>query len=241
MKVLSIIAAVVFSLQLQGQISHQQWDSLLKMYVSPDGKVNYKGFVKDKAHLNAYLEMVSNNPPKSTWSKNEKLAYWINAYNAFTVQLIVKHYPLKSIKDIGGDIYKVNTPWDIKFVKIGNETINLSDLEHMKIRAQFHEPRIHFAVNCASVSCPRLRDEAFTADRLEEQLDDQTRYFFNRSGKNDLSNPNAPKLSKILSWYSGDFEMNGQTVIGFINKYSNKKVNSGAKLDFLEYNWNLNE
>ncbi len=241
---MKVIFAAVFSLLTligSSQISHKQWDELVKKHVTEAGNVNYEGFIKDKEHLNAYLTLLSNNPPKSTWSKNETLAYWINAYNAFTVKLIVKHYPVKSIKDLGGAIYKVNTSWDIKFIKIGGEELDLNNIEHQKIRGQFKEPRIHFAVNCASVSCPRLRNEAFVASRLEAQLTDQTKYFFANKIKNDLSNPSNPKISKLLNWYSGDFKVNGKSVIDFINQYSVQKISSDADLDYLDYNWNLNE
>jgi len=157
------------------------------------------------------------------------------------VQLIIKHYPVESIKDLGGSIYKVNTSWDIKFIKIGYEELDLNNIEHQKIRGQFKEPRIHFAVNCASVSCPRLRFEAYTAEKLDAQLTDQTKYFLSFKIKNDLSDPSQPKLSKLFSWYNGDFKLEGQTVIDFINKYASVKIPENANVDYLDYNWNLNE
>ena len=141
---------------------------------------------------------------------------------------------------MGGAIYKVNTSWDIKFIKIGNEELDLNNIEHQKIRGQFNEPRIHFAVNCASVSCPRLRNEAFTANNLEVQLTDQTEYFLQYKIKNDLSDPKNPKVSKLFNWYSADFKIDGKTVTDFINKYSTSKVPEGTSLDYLDYNWNLN-
>ena len=109
MRYILLFVSVFIIFKGQAQISHKQWDMLTKKHVTPSGVVNYKGFVKDSIQLNAYLKLMSNNPPKSTWSKNEELAYWINTYNAFTVKLMVKHYPVKSIKDLGGSIYKVNT------------------------------------------------------------------------------------------------------------------------------------
>ncbi len=110
--------------------SHQQWDKLLKKHVNASGMVNYKGFQKDKAELDVYLKTLSDSAPQSSWSADEQKAYWINAYNAFTVALILKHYPVKSIKDIGGKIYKVNTPWDIKFVNIGGKKYDLNNIDH---------------------------------------------------------------------------------------------------------------
>ena len=240
MKLIVIVLFGMFTLNLTGQISHKQWDELVKKHVTKSGTVNYEGFINDKEHMNAYLTLLSNNPPKSSWTKDETLAYWINAYNAFTVRLIVKHFPVNSIKDLGGPIYKVNTSWDIKFIKIGGEELNLNNIEHQKIRGQFNDPRIHFAMNCASVSCPRLRNEAYTSNKLESQLTDQAKYFLQYKIKNDLSDPQNPQVSKLFSWYSEDFKVEGKTVIDFINKYSISKIPQGASLEYLDYNWNLN-
>jgi hypothetical protein len=110
-----LLSAITFA---QKAPSHQQWDKLLKKHVNTSGMVSYKGFQKDQAELNAYLKTLSDNAPQNDWSENDQKAYWINAYNAFTVALILKHYPVKSIKDIAGNIYKINTPWDIKFITI---------------------------------------------------------------------------------------------------------------------------
>jgi hypothetical protein len=114
--------------------SHQQWDKLLKKYVNNSGMVNYKGLQKDQADLDAYLKTLSDNAPQDNWSEDEKKAFWINAYNAFTVALILKHYPVKSIKDIAGNIYKINTPWDIKFITIGAKKYDLNNIEHGILR-----------------------------------------------------------------------------------------------------------
>lgn len=219
--------------------SHQQWDKLLKKHVNASGMVSYKGFQKDKADLEGYLKTLSDNAPQSNWSENEQKAYWINAYNAFTVALILKHYPVKSIKDIGGKIYKVNTPWDIKFISIGGKKYDLNNIEHGILRKKFDDPRIHFALVCASISCPRLRNEAYTAAQLNAQLEDDGRNFLNDKSKNNVSASRAD-LSKYFSWYKGDFTKNG-SLADFINKYSVAKINSNTKISSLEYNWNLNE
>ena len=158
-------------------IDHTQWDNLLKKHVSQEGNVNYKGFIADKTLLEEYLGLLSTNPPNKTWTKEEQLAYWINAYNAFTVKLIVDHYPVRSIKDIKKGVVFINSVWDMEFFTIGGKKMNLNDIEHGIIRKEFKEPRIHFAVNCASLSCPPLRNEAFTASQLDEQLSDQTKFF----------------------------------------------------------------
>ncbi len=221
-------------------VSHSIWNELTQKYVAENGDVNYKGFVKDSTRLNEYLKILENNHPNDKhWSKDEQLAYWINAYNAFTVKLIVKNYPVKSIKDLGGGIYKVNTTWDIKFIHIGDETYDLNNIEHGIIRKEFNEPRIHFAVNCASVSCPKLRNEAFVASKLDSQLTDQAKDFINNPTKNKIS-PNEAQLSKLFSWFKSDFTEN-MSLIEFINQYSNTKLNKDTDLDYLDYSWELNE
>ncbi len=219
--------------------SHQQWDKLLKKYVNGSGLVNYKGLQKDKAELDSYLKTLSNNAPHSSWSPDEQKAYWINAYNAFTVSLILQHYPVKSIKDIAGKIYKINTPWDIKFIDIGSKKYDLNNIEHSILRKQFNDPRIHFAIVCASMSCPRLRNEAYTAAQLNAQLEDAGRVFLNDKSKNRISADKA-ELSKYFSWYKGDFTKNG-SLVDFVNKYSQTKMNADTKISSHDYNWSLNE
>lgn len=225
-------------------ISHEIWNILLKKHVSATGNVNYGGFAKDQAELKKYLDLVSANAPASSWSTNEKLAYWINAYNAFTIQLILNNADQKitSIKDIGSKIKIpfVNTPWDVKFIKIGGKEMDLNNIEHGIIRKQFNEPRIHFALVCAAKSCPPLRNEAFVASRLSAQLDDQGKKFINDPLKNKVNNENSAELSKILDWYSGDFKKNGKTVIDWVNKYSSVKLKPNASLNYKEYYWDLN-
>jgi len=224
-----------------GLVDHAKWDALLKKHVNDKGMVNYKGMIKDSLQLNAYLKQVESNPPdKSTWSKPEQLAYWINAYNAFTVRLIIRNYPVKSIKDIAGGIPFVNTPWDIKFIKIGGETHDLNNIEHGIVRKEFNEPRIHFVLVCAAVSCPRLRNEAYNAKRLEEQLDDQARVTFNDPSKNKVEKDKA-QITKLLDWYWGDFKGLKMTRQEYVNQYSLVKMNANAEITFMDYFWELNE
>lgn len=219
--------------------SHQQWDKLLKKYVNDAGMVNYKGFQKDEAELDAYLKTLSDNAPQKSWSDKDEKAFWINAYNAFTVKLILDHYPVKSIKDIGGSIYKINTAWDIRFIKIGGDKYDLNNIEHKMLRRKFDDGRIHFAVVCASMSCAKLRNEAYTGDKLESQLDDAGKDFLNDKNKNNIT-ANKAELSKYFQWYKGDFKQKG-SIVPFINKYSKTKITEDTKIDYLDYNWNLNE
>lgn len=223
-------------------VDHSAFDRLLKKYVNEKGLVNYKGFKSEMKAFDQYLDMLSKNPPASSWSKKEEMAYWINAYNAFTIKTILKHYPVQSIKDIGSKIQIpfVNTPWAEKFFAIGGEKMSLDNIEHGTLRKKFDDPRIHFALVCASISCPRLRNEAFTAEKLDAQLDDQGEEFLNNSAKNKISKDQA-RLSKYFDWYKGDWNNNGQSVVKWVNKYSTTDITSNTKIEYLDYNWNLNE
>ena len=211
--------------------NHQKWDDLLKKYVSENGNVDYKGFKKDQVALESYLELLSKNLPEKSWTKNATLAYWINAYNAFTVKLILDNYPIKSIK-------KINSPWDAVFINLGNKKYSLGEIEH-KILRKMNEPRIHFAINCASYSCPNLLNEAYTEKNLNNQLDAAAKSFINDKSKNNIT-ANTIEISSIFDWFTGDFKKKG-TLIDFLNKYSSVKINAKAKIRYKEYNWNLNE
>jgi hypothetical protein len=222
--------------------SHQLWNELLKVHVKPDGRVDYKGFIREKPKLESYLKLLSENAPdRSKWSKNEQLAYWINVYNAFTVKLIVDFYPTKSIRDLGPrvKIPLIKDVWHYKFFKIAGVDMSLDEVEHSILRKEFEEPRIHFAINCASVSCPPLLNEAFVASTLENQLARVTTTFVNDPSRNKISAQSA-QLSSIFSWFKGDFTKKG-TLVEFLNRYSKVKISPNARITFLDYNWNLNE
>ncbi|MEQ8702551.1 MAG: DUF547 domain-containing protein [Phaeodactylibacter sp.] len=221
-------------------VEHRIWDSLLQKHVTEDGLVNYEGFIADSARLNDYLDVLRQNHPNDKhWSRDEQLAYWINAYNAFTVKLVADHYPVESIKDIKNGIPFVNTVWDIKFIEIEGRTYDLNNIEHGIIRPGFEEPRIHFAVNCAAISCPKLSNRAYMPGQLDAQLTQAAKDFLAQESKNQLS-PNSVRLSKIYTWYGGDFKTNGQTIIGYINQYAPIEINEDAEISYLEYNWSLN-
>jgi hypothetical protein len=209
---------------------HSLWEAVLQQHVSEDGAVHYKKLAKNDKDLNAYLEELANHPPMDSWSRDEKLAYWINAYNAFTIKLIVDNYPVKSIRDL----YDGN-PWDVKWIKLGRQTYSLNQIEHDIIRPRYDEPRIHFAVNCAAQSCPPLLNHAWTADNLEQYLEQQTRAFINNEAYNTIS-ATSLELSQIFNWYGEDFD----DVKAFVNRYTPTDVKDGAKVSFREYNWALN-
>jgi hypothetical protein len=237
------IMILAFGFESFSQPSHEIYDALLKKHVTQAGVVDYKGFLKDTVTLNKYLAILSKNPPnEKTWSKEDQMTYWINAYNAFTIKLITNYYPVKSIKDIGSSIQIpfVNTPWDLKFITIGKEKMDLNNIEHGKLRKIFDDPRIHMALVCASKSCPILLNEAYDPKRLDAQLNQQTKAFLADPFRNKISADN-PQLSMIFKWYSMDFNKKGGSVREFVNRYSSVKIKPDAKIANTDYDWGLNE
>jgi hypothetical protein len=210
--------------------SHDQWHTLLQKHVNSTGKVDYKGFQKDRAALDAYLKLLSDNPPQNNWSRDEKMAYWINAYNAFTIDLIADHYPLKSIMDLDG-----GKTWDVPRITLGGKKYSLNQIENDILRPQFQDARIHFVINCAARSCPPLWNQAFTAKNLSSALDQRTRTFINDPQYNTLKGK-TPAVSKIFEWYAADFG----DLRTFLNRYGKVKIPEGAKIGFQEYDWGVN-
>lgn len=232
---ISIFLLVVVSLAGVGEpkFDHSPWNKLLQKHVSSQGNVNYDGFKGSVAALDLYLSALSNANPGSDWSRNDVIAYWINAYNAFTVKLMLNNYPLKSIMDVNG-----GKAWDLKFIEIKGEKYSLNNIEHDILRKKYGDPRIHFAVNCASVSCPKLSNTAFLADGLNEKLENATKEFINNPSKNSISASNA-EVSSLFDWYKDDFTKNG-SVTDYLNRYSVTKL-VAEKISFKEYNWNINK
>lgn len=219
-----------FSLQAQ-KVDHSLWNLVLQEYVSDKGKVDYKSIKSNPTNLENYLQLLSQSTPDESWLKEEKLAFWINAYNSLTVDLILRNYPVKSIKEI-------ENPWGQRLWKIGNKLYNLEDIEHQILR-KMNEPRIHFAIVCASFSCPKLNNEAFQAWKIDIQLTKVTKEFLADSDRNNI-NKYSLELSKIFQWFSKDFKQNG-SLINFLNQYADIEISDKAKIKFKDYNWNLNE
>lgn len=215
----------------QAAFSHAAWNTLAQKHISSTGKVNYKGFKADIAAFDAYLASLAKNPVQSSWSRAEKMAYWINAYNAFTIKLIVDNYPTSSITKLHG-----GKPWDVKWIKLGSKTYSLNNIEHDILRPQFKDARIHFAVNCAAKSCPPVLNKAWTAKNLESNLERSAKQFINNAKYNTISG-NSVAISKIFEWYAEDFG----DMITYLNKYANTKIKSGAKITYKNYEWALNE
>ena len=224
---------LIFNISLLNaqDIDHSLWTKILQEHVSDNGNVNYKSIKANKIELDHYLHQLSENSPKDTWSKNELLAYWINTYNAFTIKLIIDNYPINSIKDL-------KSPWDKKFIKIGNKLVSLNYIEHDVLR-KMKEPRIHFAIVCASYSCPKLLNKAYESSILEEQLTTATTSFLTDTSKNNISK-NEVQLSKVFKWFDKDFLTVG-TLTDFLNNYSVETISKNAKIGYKNYNWDLNE
>ncbi len=211
-------------------VDHAAWDALLRKHVNVAGQVDYAGFASDKIALDRYLRTLAANPPAGWWSRTRKMAYWINAYNAFTVDLIVKNYPLTSILSLDG-----GKTWDVKRISLGGQTYSLNQIENEILRARFNDPRIHFAINCAANSCPPLYNRAYTAANLERRLMERTRAFVNDTRFNRLA-PDHASVSKIFEWYSADFS----DLKAFLNRYAAVQLQPAAAIDFQEYDWALN-
>lgn len=221
-------------------ITHERWDEALATYVSDEGWVDYDAWLQDTSGLRAYLDLLeSHHPNEANWSEDERLAYWINAYNAYTVALVLRHWPVDGIKDIKSGVGFVNSVWDIKFIEIEGQTYDLNNVEHGIIRPKFEDNRIHVAVNCASVSCPPLLNEAFAASRLDAQLDSAVTAFL-KGPRNDLSDPAAPKVSSIFKWYGGDFEWDGGSLADFVEAHTEVDLPDGVEFEFLDYDWGIN-
>jgi Protein of unknown function, DUF547 len=245
---------------------HAAWNALLKKHVLPlrggqASQVRYAGFAADRAALQGYLDTLSavGDPAFKAYSKAQQQAFLINAYNAFTVELILTAYPkLESIKDLGNVL---QSPWKPKRIALLGSRVSLDDIEHemLRQRGRFDEPRVHFAVNCASIGCPPLREEAFTADRLDAQLEEQTRRFLADRSRNRYNPDHNQKrgrleVSKIFDWYGDDFRRGFRGITSlrvFFARYADLLADAPADrerirsasvdIGFLDYDWALND
>ena len=242
--------------------SHGAWDVLLERHVvliseGNASQVDYAGMLQEHAALKAYLHVLSTVTmgEYQAWTRAERLAFLINAYNAFTVELILTSYPdIQSIKELGG---LFQSPWKKRFFTLLGEERHLDEIEHELIRARgvFNEPRIHFAVNCASVGCPMLRNEAFTAERLNRQLEDNMRRFLSDRSRNRFDAASGKlQVSKLFDWYGEDFEQGHQgfdSLQTLFTQYAvllsdstdaRRRIAAGNyRLTFLDYDWRLND
>jgi hypothetical protein len=257
-----LLGFVPWHVQAAFDHAHSAWNQLVGRHVvvlegGKASKVRYAAFAKDRAALKAYLDSLSavNKSEFDGWSKAERLAFLINAYNAFTIELILRSYPdVGSIRDLG-NIFR--SPWRIRFFTLLGSEQNLDAIEHELIRQPgvFDEPRIHFAVNCASIGCPMLREEAYVAARLDLQLEDQTTRFLSDRSRNRYDpRQGALEVSKIFDWYRKDFESGLRGIesreaffAGHADLLADlpsdrQAVTAGTvPIRFLDYDWSLND
>jgi len=231
--------------------SHAGLTAVLEQHVQGE-LVDYGKLTADPGGLDAYLKSLENVKPADFrgWSEDERFAFWTNAYNAYTLKLITQHYPLKSIKDIGGLFAK--GPWDRAFIPLNSlagedKPLTLNQVEHQILRKEFSDARVHAAVNCASLGCPPLAQEAFVARKLDEQLDRQVRAWI-ASDRNVLDQGAGKlRLSKIFDWFEEDFIREAGSVRAWVAKYAPDAartwLSSDAKIkvSHLDYSWKLND
>lgn len=231
---------------------HGLFSAVLQEHVVA-GLVDYAAVARDQ-RLPQYLDQLAETDPGRLASRAEKLAFWINAYNAYTLKLVADDYPVESIHDLGtgGRIigWLLNrSPWDIRFAEVGGKKYTLNEIEHEILRPRFQEPRIHFAIVCAAVSCPPLRSEAYVPDRLDEQFDEQGRIFLADSRHNQFDfKERRASLSPIFSWFKEDFGGDDESLIRFVARFLGQDVarqleshTEPWRVSHTDYDWSLND
>lgn len=229
------------------RVSHAEWQSLLDAHLKADqadgvNRFDYKSVSKaDKQKLEQYLLSLQNVDPR-TLRRTEQLAYWINFYNALTVDVVLNSYPVESIKNIRS-LTSLFGPWDKNLVKVAGQELSLNNIEHGILRPIWQDPRIHFAVNCASIGCPNLMPTVFTAENADDLMEQAANDFINHPRGADVQG-DVLTLSSIFDWYSTDFGENESEVIDFIGEYRDQRDSidlNGLKKILYDYDWNLNE
>ncbi len=238
MKYIIMISIVFVNTLYAFDQGHSKFDALLKKYVQ-NGLVSYKGLQKDRESLKKYLEEISSvsQSEYNGFSREDKMAFLINAYNAYTLELILRNYPLKSIRKIG---FLPGAAWKEKFFRLLGEERNLDWIEHSRLRTDFGEPRIHFTIVCASIGCPHLQNEVYTGKKLNVQMENAASKFLNDGRRNYYSEKeNTLYISSIFDWFRKDFEKQG--LIPFLRIYLKVSIPDSAKIKYTEYDWSLNE
>jgi hypothetical protein len=261
---LTFILAAISVHSIAFDHDYSNYDAVLKKHVK-DGLVNYRDLKKDRAAIDAFVSELKSVTAEevAAWNRNQELAYWINAYNGWFLQIVIDHYPIKK-QLLKGMVYPDNSVQQIRGVwtdikaKFAGREVSLDNIEHSIIRLEFREPRIHFAIVCASIGCPLLRNEAFRPGELDKQLDDASRDFVGNPAKVQVTQANKTiRISKIFDWFSDDFSQfqsdelkkhyskKESGAIGFILQYLNpadvEVVKSGTEIKYFDYDWSLNE
>jgi len=230
-------------------VDHYEWDHVLQTYlVAADDGINRFDYAAVSAHDRAtflgYLDGLAK-VPISQCRRDEQLAYWINLYNALTVRVVLDHYPVDSILDI--DIspgFWSKGPWQRKLFTVEGEAVSLDDIEHAILRPIWRDPRLHYALNCASIGCPELNPVAFTAANAERLLDESARAYINHPRAVDVG-PRGVELSKIYIWYSEDFGANTTELFAHIRSFAEPELAAaltvGTRIRGHQYDWQLND
>ena len=246
MKTISMIIAAGLMIMVassgiasQSSVDNDIYSSLLKRHVI-GGRVDYQGFKKDERRLDDYLAVLGKVDPDAL-APSDQMAFYINAYNAWTIKLILSAYPdVRSIKDLGT---LFQSPWKKEIVKLKEQVVTLDHIEHNILRPRFKDPRVHFAINCASISCPPLLDEPYDGARLDRQLEVVTTNFINDSKSNFIKGTTL-HMSKIFKWFKDDFKAD---IVGFFQRYAQGEFKTRLdahgtelKIKYLSYDWSLN-
>ncbi|MFW6077985.1 MAG: DUF547 domain-containing protein [Gemmatimonadota bacterium] len=232
----------------QSAFDHTAFDRLLKRHVTHAGMVDYDAFAADDS-FDGYLAGLAG-ADLDALDESERLALWINAYNAYTIELINRHEERESIRNINKmlGLFAGNGPWDERLAEVAGRTYTLNEIEHEIIRARFDEPRIHFALVCAAVGCPPLRREAYVGARLDEQLDDQARRFLLESPEKNRIDVDARRvhLSPIFDWYAEDFGDDdtavGRALAAYFPPGPERELllDGPFEIEYTHYDWSLN-
>jgi hypothetical protein len=240
-----LLAILLFAMGAEAEIAYDEYAQVLSKYVDAGGKVDYAGLKADPAKLDSFLDQIARENIAS-YNSSQKIAFWINAYNAYTLKAVIDHYPVSSIKKIPG-------VWDKMKWDVAGRSLTLNDIEHEILRKKFNEPRIHFALVCASVGCPALHKEPFTGAELDTQLKDQTKRFL--SVKNNFRvEGDTVYLSAIFKWFGDDFISGYKTnetfpgnsekeraILNFVSSYESFGAKEKVDIKYTSYDWSLNK
>lgn len=247
-----LVICLLFSGQAQASTEPgyvTKWDEFLTGYTR-DGRVDYARLAENPAVLNQAFMAFGSVPAAEfeSWTDHQKIAYWLNLYNLLAIQLVTKNYPIRPagfswqrLAYPKNSIQQIPRVWKRPVIKVRGQELSLEDIEHKILRKQFDEPRIHFALVCASLGCPVLRGAAYRADQLDRQLNEQVNAFLNNTDKFIYEPENRVLyLSPIFKWFQEDFESSGG-IIAFLNRYRENEISSKANILWLNYDWNLND
>ena len=226
-----------------------QLDALLGKYVNSEGLVNYTAWKNNSEDLSALRNLTNNlaSFDPSSLPKQERLAYWINAYNAFALREVLERYPVESIRPRDFLGIPERSFFTEEKHEVNGTSYSLDGIENDVLRAEFEEPRIHFAIVCASTSCPELRTEAYTADELETQLSEQAVSFVNDPTRNRYNREtDTASISKIFDWFGGDFTAVAASVPAYLTSYTNEEATAVLEspeldVEYMSYDWGLND